>query len=721
MKKRKLASAVAVALLTQAFGLSAQAPGESSSEEGVLEEVIITGSRLARSERSAAVPVQAVGLDEIRLAGTVNLEQALNQLPQFVAGTTSASNSLASATGTGAATLDLRGLGAQRNLVLVNGRRYVFFDGTQVTNINTIPAALIQRVEVVTGGASAVYGSDAIAGVTNFILRDDFQGVEVQSQVNRDSRGNGWITDTSFTIGGNFASDRGNAVVSFNYADRDAVGVEERGFSNGVLGNGFVDGQPALVPGGSSFIPNGRFSGIPSSASAIGAIPGLAEAMAAAGLTGMSANGFTTVGLGPDVRPYVPAMDRFDYSQDNFLRLPQERYSITALAQYDLTDQVQVYSEAAYTNNQTEVRFASSFVNASLPVNVDNPFISPELQTVLGILDNAETGSGAGDGLTRLTIGRRLVELGPRRNLDDRDAWRILVGLKGDFSGSELLNALNWDIYYSFARSDNTQTQIGNASISAFSRNILNGTGPGGDPLVNPFGANISPAGVDSIQVSSLNSDVTELQVLSGVVSGDLFDLPAGPFGASLGFEWRESSLDFRPDQLLAQGDIAGFNPIRPSNGQIEVFEIFGEVQIPLVSDAPMAKELTAKGAFRFSDYDLEAVDTQWTYFAGLDWALNDSIALGGQYQRAIRAPSVGEAFGGQRQFAIQATDPCATLPALTDSVLRDLCIANGVPPDRVGSPAVQPNQEVPGICGGNPDLDAETSDTVTISLILTP
>lgn len=724
MKKRKLAAAVAAALLAQSMGLSAQtAAPDAKEEEKVLEEVIVTGSRLARSDQSASVPVQALGLEDFRLAGSVNLEQTLNQLPQFVAGTTSASNSLASATGTGAATLDLRGLGAQRNLVLVNGRRYVFFDGTQVTNVNSIPAALIQRVEVTTGGASAVYGSDAIAGVTNFLLRDDFEGMEVQTQVNRDQEGSGWITDTSFTVGGNFADGRGNAVLSLNYFDRDGIGVEERDFSNGVLGNGTIGGLPALVPGGSSFIPAGRFSGIPSSAAAIAAIPGLAAAMAAAGLTGMSANGFTTAGNGPAVRPYVPSIDQFDYSQDNFLRVPQERYAITALAHFDLSDRTRLYSEAAFTNNETEVRFASSFVNSSLPVNVDNPFVSPELQNVLTLLDNAETGAGAGDGLTRLQIGRRLVELGPRRNIDDRDAWRVLVGLEGDFSTSSnaLMQDLNWDVYYSYAESDNTQTQIGNASLSAFAANILNGSGPGGAPLVNPFGVNISAAGINAIGVSSVNSDETELQVFSGVVSGDLFDLPAGPFGAALGFEWRDSSVDFQPDELLAAGDIAGFNPIRPSKGSIEVWEIFGEVKVPLMAQRAMVEEMTAKGAFRYSDYNLDQVGGQWTYFGGLDWVINPQIALGAQFQRAIRAPSVGEAFGGQRQFAIQATDPCATPAAATNPALRDLCIATGVPAGLVGQSAVQPNQEVPGIFGGNPNLDAETSDTFTASLIVTP
>mgnify|MGYP005845068819 CR=1 FL=1 len=688
-----------------------------------LQEVTVTGSRIARTEQSVSIPVTSVDAEELRLTGEPNLEAALNQLPQFVAGTTAASNSLASATGTGAATLDLRGLGAARNLVLVNGRRYVFFDATLVTNINAIPSPLVQRVEVVTGGASAVYGSDAIAGVVNFILRDDFEGVEFRTQVNRDSRGDAWTNDYTVTLGGNFAEDRGNAVVSINYFDRGAIDTADRGFSSFVLANGTVDGRPALVPGGSSFVPNGRFSGIPSTPAAIAARPGLAEALAAAGLSGIGASGFIPDDSGLNVRPYNAATDFFDYSVDNFLRVPQERWGITALAHYDLSERVTAYAETAFTKNETEVRFASSFINDTLPIEVDNPFIGEPLRNVLAVLDATETGAAANDGLVRLGINRRFSEAGPRRNLDDRDAWRALVGLRGNLDSFDdaYLRDLTFDLYYSHARSDNTQLQIGNISRSAFARGILSGSGPGGAPLVNPFGPNISAEALDVIRVNSNNSDTTELDVVAGTINGTIMDLPAGPFAASVGFEWRSSSAVFTPDRLLATGDVAGFNPINATSGEIEVTELFAEVEVPLVAGLTGVESLSLKGAARWSDYDLEQVGSVWTYFGGLDWRISSELALGGQFQRAIRAPNVAEAFGGQRQFPIQATDPCAQAAAATDPTRRALCIGTGVPEALVGNPAVQPNQEVPGLFGGNPNLDAETSDTVTLSLIYTP
>jgi len=733
--KSPLAVAIAASLAIAPFvdityAQETEGDPDSERESPTVEQpdvMVVTGSRLARSERSAAVPVQAVSAESIQFSGEVNLEQVLNELPQFVPGTTAASNSLASATGTGAATLDLRGLGSVRNLVLVNGRRYVFFDSTQVTNINTIPSTLVERVEVVTGGASAVYGSDAVAGVVNFILRDDYEGLEARAQVHRDAEGSGWIQDYTVTMGGNFNDGRGNAVISINYLDRDEIDSDERGFSSLVLGDGRVNGVPTLLPVGSdaavgsSFVPFGRFTRLPFGDNAA-AIPGLEEALAAAGLADLGALGFIPDESGRNVRPFTNT-DRFNYAQDNFLRVPQERWTITAMGHYDLTSEIEAYTEASYSYNETTVGFASSFINATFPIEVDNPFIGEPLREVFRIIDENQTGSAANDGVIPLGIQRRLIEAGPRRNRDERDAWRVLGGVRGELAdlGGDWFTDNAFDAYYSFARSDNTQIQIGNVSLSRFGEGLLSGSGPDGGPVVNPFGPNISEQGVDFIAISSTNSDVTELQVAAASLTTNVTELPAGPLGASLGFEWRSSSVDFRPDQNLAEGDVAGFNPITATDGEIDVWELFAEVSVPLLADLPGVELLSLRGAGRYSDYDLDRVGGVWTYFGGVDWEITPEISLGGQFQRAIRAPNVGEAFGGQRQFPIQATDPCAQSGAENDSVLNQLCIASGVPADLVGNPAVQPNQEVPGLFGGNPDLGEETSDTITLSAIWQP
>lgn len=716
--------AVAIAFLAQP-ALAQEEPGTAAQPaveaENVQEDIVVTGTRIARTRDSASVPIVAIQAEAFQLAGATNSEDLLNSLPQFVPATTSGSNSLASATGTGAATLDLRGLGASRNLVLVNGRRYVFFDATQVTNINAIPSALVERVEVVTGGASAVYGSDAIAGVVNYILRDDFEGVEARAHYNIDSRGNGGTADLTLTGGTNFAEGRGNFTLSANYFNRKGIGTEDRAFSREVLADVTVGGERVLGRGGSSFVPNGRFAGLPSSATAIAAVPGLAAAYAAAGLTGIGVNGFIPDDSGLNVRPYSPRLDAYNFLEDNFLRIPQERWGVTALAHYDLTDNLTAFFEGAFTNNKTTVGFASSFVSASLPVEVNNPFIGAGLRNVLQLIDQNQTGAAANDGLVNLGFNRRLKEVGPRRNFDDRDAWRVMGGLRGDIGGGEnLFSDLKWEAYYSYARSKNTQLQVGNVSLSKFREGILSRPG-GADPLVNPFGPNISQAGLDFITVDSTNVDITDLHVASANLSGTLFNLPAGPVGFSAGGEYRSSSVDFRPDPLLAAGDIAGFNPITATNGKIGVWELYGEVRVPLLADVAFVKDLSVNAAARYSDYDLAQVGGVWTYQGGLDWQISSDLALGGQYQRAIRAPNVGEAFGGTRTFPVAATDPCAQAGAATNTVVRQLCIDTGVPAALVGNAAIQPNAQIPGVLGGNPNLNEEKSDTYTAGLILTP
>ncbi len=714
---KPFSSAVSIAV-----GLACMAPGSSFAQDtgDAIEEIVITGSRIRTGRQAPSIPIDTVTADDIKLSGYTNVEEILNNMPQFVPERTASTNSTADPTATGAATLNLRGLGGQRSLVLVNGRRYTFFDSSQRTDINNIPASLIERVEVVTGGASAVYGSDAIGGVVNFILKDDFEGVELRSQFNQTSEGDGNTTDISLTIGGNFADDKGNAVVVFNFLDRDAIMTTDRSFSGNVLADITSNGVVTLLESGSSFIPNGRFQGIPSSAADIAAIPGLDAALAAAGLTGISNNGFTTDDAGLSQRPYVGSSaagpgDTFNYSLDNFLRVPQERYAITTLMDYDVGDQASVYFEGSFSHNETTTGFASSFINQSFPVEVDNPFITQELSDVFQLLDENGTGGAANDGIVNLTINRRLVELGPRRNQDTRNAFRALFGIEGSF------NDTDYNAYYSYTRSDNTQIQIGNASRSAFADGILSGSGPGGDPILNPFGQNISPEGVEFLDIATTNTEATELSVFGATLNRDLFDLSAGPVAALIGTEWRSSSVDFDPDESLLTGDVAGFNSITPAKGEIDVWELFAEFSVPLLAEKTGIKALNATGAYRYSDYDLAQTGGVNTFLFGLDWQVNDSLAFGSQFQRAIRAPSVGEAFGGQRLFPVGAVDPCALPGAATDTTVRALCEAKGVPSALVGDASIQPNAQIPGLFGGNPDLNEEESDTFTLSAIITP
>ena len=702
-----IAAAVALAITGPAFA-------QDTSEGDAIEEIVITGSRIRTGRQAPSIPIDTVTADDLKLSGFQNVEEVLNNMPQFVPSRTAATNSTADPNATGAATLDLRGLGGQRSLVLVNGRRYMFFDGSQRTDINNIPSSLIERVEVVTGGASAVYGSDAIGGVVNFILRDDFEGVEIRSQFNQTSEGDGNTTDVSLTLGGNFADDKGNAVVVFNYLDRDPIMTTDRSFSSPVLRDVTdANGNRVLDLGGSTFIPNGRFLGVPSAPADIAAIPGLDAALAAAGLTGIGTNGFIMDDSGTGQRPFVLPGDFYNYSLDNFLRIPQERYNLTMLANFNVSDNATIFFEGAYSHNQTSTGFEPAFINESLPIEVANPYIGQELRDVLQLLDAAGTAGPANDGLVNLTVRRRLVEVGPRRNEDSRSAFRALVGLEGTF------NNYDYNAYYSYARSDNTQIQQGNVSRAAFASGIL--SSGGADPVVNPFGPNISAAGVDFIDIAATNTEATELNVIGATLSGEFFEMPAGPLAALIGTEWRSSSFDYTPDEALLTGDVAGFNAIDPASGEVGVWELFVELSVPLLADKSGIDALDATVAYRYSDYDLDQTGGVNTFLGGLDWQVNDNLAFGAQFQRAIRAPSLVEAFGGQRLFPVSATDPCAQANAATDATIRSLCEATGVPAALVGDPNIQPNNEIPGVFGGNPNLTEEESDTFTLSAIITP
>jgi outer membrane receptor protein involved in Fe transport len=703
------AVAIAVSLACSQTGYAQQSEGEDS-----IEEIVITGSRIRTGRQAPSIPIDTVTADDLKLSGFQNVEEVLNNMPQFVPSRTASTNSTADPNATGAATLDLRGLGGQRSLVLVNGRRYMFFDGSQRTDINNIPSSLVERVEVVTGGASAVYGSDAIGGVVNFILKDDFEGVELRSQFNQTSEGDGNVTDISLTLGGNFADDKGNAVVVFNYLDRDSILTTDRGFSSNVLRDVTdANGNRVLDVGGSTFIPNGRFLGVPSDPADIAAIPGLDAALAAAGLTGIGTNGFIMDDAGTGQRPFVLPGDFYNYTLDNFLRIPQERYNLTMLADYDVSDNATIFFEGAYSHNQTTTGFAPAFINESLPIEVANPHIGQELRDVLQLLDDAGSGGPASDGLVNLIVRRRLVETGARRNEDTRNAFRALVGLEGTF------NNYDYNAYYSYARSDNTQIQVGNVSRAAFASGIL--SSGGADPIVNPFGPNISAAGVDFIDIAATNNEITELNVIGATLSGELFEMPAGPLAALIGTEWRSSSFDFTPDEALLTGDVAGFNAIDPASGEIDVWELFVELSVPLLSEVSGIEALDGTVAYRYSDYDLVQTGGVNTFLGGLDWKVNENLAFGAQFQRAIRAPSLVEAFGGQRLFPVGATDPCAQASAATDATISALCEATGVPAGLVGDPNIQPNNEIPGLFGGNPDLFEEESDTFTLSAIITP
>lgn len=721
MSNRSIARAVRVTLLA-AGAMSAGLYGAASAAQQQLEEIIVTGSRIVRTGAEEVSATTVVGAEEFSLSAATNVEQVLNALPQIIPATTENSNN----PGGGVATVNLRNIGTQRTLVLVNGRRYMSYDANGVVDLNTVPAALIDRVDVVTGGRSAVYGSDAIAGVVNFLLKRDFEGVEVSGTYRVDEKGDAPRYDINATVGGNFADGRGNVVLNVGYLQRDPMTADKRSFTT----DAFSQGPAGLFPGGSPGIPEMRTL-----------IPGLNAAL---GLPG------TQIKFNPNgsASTYSDTADLFNFAPDNYIIVPQERRMASAIARYEINEHARPYIEAAFVNNIVDAQLAATPIGNTTPgmaargglrIHAYSPFLAPDVRAALQTID--ATDATPNDGYVAVgNWGLRLNEVGPRAVVDDRNAHRVVVGVDGSIVGD-----WNYDAHYMYTRTRTTQTQFGNVAISRFlagtATRFTNGTtfspfpfnqpglpNNGAGELVCAAGAaagcvplniygvgNFTPEARRFLSIGTVNAFEAETTVVSAAVTnGNLVNFGAGPIGFAFGAEYREEGARFQPDQFLSSGDVAGFNAGQPTAGGYRLSEVFSEVVVPIL------ESLEFNGAVRYSDYSNQ-VGGATTYAAGLLWSPIDSLRFRGQYQRAIRGPSVNELFQGTTVSFDGAVDPCRTAAAANAGSLRDACIATGVPAAVVGTPFGSGGTSYPGTRGGNPNLFEETSDTYTIGVVFQP
>ena len=694
-------------------------PGQVAlTEADTGESIIVTGSRIARPDLNTASPIQVLGQQEFQLSGAVNVEEVLYDLPQIVPSLTGASNN----PGDGAATADLRGLGAARTLVLVNGRRWMSYDVTQIVDLNTIPASLVKRADVLTGGRGAVYGSDAIAGVVNFVLNDEFEGMQVDAGYRLSQEGDGATFNVSATIGTNFANGKGNVTVYGSYAQRDPIFQADRPSTSYTLSD---DGDGGTFLGGSGSVPATRFQVNQSTASPT---PGCASGASTRN------NLFNTDG---SFRTYCGATDAYNFAPANYLQVPQERWFMGGFAKYEINEHAEVYTEMAFVNNQVNTQLASTPISGNFRAPINSPFFNATTKANFANADATQTNTvtsnglvdAPNDGFVTLSIGRRLDEVGPRISKNNRDAYRFLGGLRGEISGD-----WRYDGYYTFARTSNNEAQAGNVSRSKFA-DALNTTGStvgslacasgnAGCAPINIYGAgNISPAGADYISISTQNGTTIEEQVANfAITNGNLVDLGwgAAPVGIAFGVEWRSEFGDFNPDTALSSGDVVGFNGGTQTVGQYSVVDLFAEMNLPIVADKPGFYLLELNGAYRYSDYS-NNVGTASTYSLGGQWAPIKGLTIRGQYQHALRAPSISALYLGQSEGFPGFTDYCTQAVAQTNATLKASCIANGVPSSVVGTSFGSGNAQIRAIFGGNPQLEAETSNTWTAGVAIVP
>lgn len=725
-----LVSSIAAFGIAALSGLAnvAEAQDDSASDDEITE-IVVTGSRIPRANLQGSSPIAVVAGNDYDLSGTVNVEELLNTLPQINPSFNSSTNN----PGQGEASVDLRGLGRQRTLVLVNGRRFTPLisvrGGAVSVDVNNIPSGLVERVDVVTGGASAVYGSDAIAGVVNFILKDDFEGLEIGAQYKIAAEGDVPTYNIDALFGSNFSNGRGNVTVYTEYYRQDEGLLESRDFPFFFCrdGNELPDSRGGAPCGLGGSTANGAAFGLTQAGS--GSIP-RGRLNLANGFDLPSGN-VSQVQFNPDgsLEEFVSPNDQYNFAPQNFLQLPLERFAVTATAHYDLTDNMRFFVETSFVNSQSDTQLAETPVGGNFNITLDgNPYLTPGALAVLKNAISRDAGP-LSDGLTPIgtmgstsalfSTGRRMVEIGLRENDNDRSTYRTVAGLDGEFS-----NGWNWEGFFQYGRHSNTNTQQGTIAPSRYQQALLvedDGAGntvcvnqANGCAPINIFGAgNISPEAAAFIAINPSNIIGYEQTVMGASVAGELMELPAGAWGFAVGTEYRKEAVNFRPDFFSGTGDVRGFNTSEKINGEYDVFEVFAETVIPVLSN------VNIEAGVRYSDYSVDTVGGVTTFKIGGDWTIMDGLRFRGMYQEAVRAPGVGELFQGSSRTSPQVTDPCSADQSPT-GIVADLCVFQGVPLAQIGI-FTQNNSQIGTTRGGNPDLEEETSQTWSIGAVVQP
>ncbi len=719
VSRSKLALAVAAGITSLMAAAAANAQNVEEDVAGV-EEIVITGSRIDNANLTQSSPVAVISAETIELRQVLVAEEFLREIPGIVPSIGAQVNN-----GNGGSTfVNLRGLGSNRNITLLNGTRVVPADLVGRTNLDIIPVALIDNVDVLTGGAGSAYGADAISGVINFKTRTDFEGVDLRAAYGDTLEGGGDSTRIDLTVGGNFADDRGNAVFSIGYTDREQLTQGEREF--GEFNISSVTGNP----GGSSTSVPTRFT-----------LPGADTALLQEAIPGIG-NG-TFVQISPTTGELVPFFQNFNFNPFNLFQLPLEQYRAFGQANFKLNDKVEWYTEAllAQSTNETNLAPSGSFgFSAQTPLS--NPFIPTavlnQICTIRGIdattcaAAAAATDPADPDYLTtNINYARRFVELGPRTNERQTTVWQLKAGVRGDINDS-----LSWDMFYARGESDlrfqqggnGTRTRLTQAVQATNPNTCLNPTG-GCVPidLWGPLGS-ITPAVGAFLDVGNGGATFTELEQYQAFVTGDVpFSLPTAD-GASvsgvLGYEYREY-VGGLTNELLTQtpGEVLGNGAAAPNRfGKFDVSEVFLEANVPLLQGMSLAEEVTMQLGFRSSDYSSTGREDTWKVGGTWTPVASGSFQLRGNLQRVTRAPNISELFNpqvtGLNNFA---ADPCAGTAPLNDPNLNAICLAQGAPGNTIGGIIVDPAGQVNVTTGGNLNLAAEEADAFTIGFILQP
>jgi len=791
--RKSLLTGVSIIAAAAAAITATPAMAQDAEEE---EAIVVTGTRLVRQDFEAISPITTVGAEQLELTATLTTESLLNELPQIVPGNTITSNNVG---GEDFSTVDLRGLGINRTLVLVNGERVPGSSTLGTVDIATIPASLISRIEVVTGGASAVYGSDAISGVVNFVLKDDYEGGEINTTYRSEMEtGNAAQFEINGLVGGNFANGRGNLTAYASYFNREGVFQSEYDYSRvagavcydaafdqtgnayficdsveearAVLnGGGFI---AAALAGGSGTGPWGTVVNNPLNRFTAGGgggiianVPGgftggtfasydhdCNPATANIAYSGAGALGNLSFSDNGNLSPFlnsgacrVPEREfgssQYNFAPTNYLVVPAERITLTTNGHYDITDDIRLNLLINYTNSRQEIQLAPTPATG-LVVN-----LTPNMRTLIQT-DHADLWAALQSRPTPyapFTMSRRTNELGARTQYAENNTFYFITGLEGSLGEN-----WDWALSGSYGQSVFTTRTLHSANKSRFLTGLsgCQALTPGVDGILGTFddggvalpdgGAGTStfpcvpldifgPGTLDAgmigyLDTTTLSQTIVEENRITGFIRGDLFELPAGPIAAVFGFEYRDSQFEFHVDNEQRMGNIFGFNALQDQQGSVDVYELYTEVAIPLISEAPFAHYVGLEAGFRRSNYS--TVGNVDTYKIGGEWAPTEWLRFRAMFNEATRAPNVFELFQAGDQGFTTTQDPCNDNDAngLPDGVGATLaeCTASGVPAGAYPGFA-QPNAQIQGFAFGNPNLRPETAETWTYGVVFQP
>ncbi|MBU2179739.1 MAG: TonB-dependent receptor [Gammaproteobacteria bacterium] len=711
---------------------------EEAAADKTVEKIQVTGSRIRSANAMSTSPISTIGEIEIKQQQQPEVERIIRNLPSALPGDGSNVNNGSG----GAASINLRGLGRNRNLVLMNGKRMVPFNTSGHVDTSSIPTALIDRIDLVTGGASAVYGSDAISGAMNVVLKNDFEGVEFETGHSRTAEADAFTQNASLTLGGNFDDDKGNAVMSIGWLNRDPLLLGQRALGNlgidtasGANYSNFLDGIAPTPPADPT-------CGGPNAVEAGGSTTTIPTRIALFGVPSVGGQFRDGGNIGSNCSV-------FNFNPYNYYQTPAKRYSATALARYNLNDEHTVFANVNYVTTSVDTQVAPSGIFGTyFWIPVANPFLNDQARGFLvngankaianmnatnwrdvnnnGVVDSAD--------YLRLQIRRRTAELGPRSTGYDSDQFQFVTGVEGFLN-----DTWAYEVSAQHGQTKRIDVSAGYSNIANIA-NQLDATNKttcnNGDSScvpINLFGGfgTITEEMAQYARATAFIQTEYQQRVISGSINGPFDSIVSpwadSPLSMSFGYEWRQEEAFSNPDECwkLAPASClggAGGNQL-PVGGTFQVNELFTEGKMSLVEDGFMTDTLELEFGYRHGNYNTIGDNGSWKL--GLSWRINDQLVLRAMNNAATRAPNVGELYAPVTSGLDNATlDPCSIKNAANiDATLRARCIATGMTAAQVGAVEDIVSGQINVFSGSNPDAlpNAEDAKTTTLGFVWTP